>query len=93
MVLDEDGNVCIAGNTTSEIFPIVSRDAHDASFNGGAALGDAFIARIDSTLSTVLYSSYFGGTLDDAAEAVGVRVIESEEVDRSTDSVCRSRSS
>ncbi len=59
---DGAGNAYVAGSTTSIDFP------------GGAALGrsDAFVARISSDGTRLLYSALLGGEGDDAANAIAV---------------------
>jgi hypothetical protein len=56
--VDEDGNVYIAGTTTSTDFPIMGGAVQDTA-PGGA--GDGFVAKLDSA-GRLLHATYFGGT-------------------------------
>jgi hypothetical protein len=57
IAVDMNGNVYVAGGTTSQNFPVV---AAMQAVNGGAQ--DAFIAKISSAGSAILYSTYLGGS-------------------------------
>lgn len=57
--VDGDGRIYIAGLTGSTDLP-TTPGAYDRSFNGGG--NDAFVARFNSNLSTLLYSTYIGGS-------------------------------
>jgi uncharacterized protein (TIGR03437 family) len=75
IAVDSQGNVAVAGMTNSHDFP-VSAGAQQASLAGSgnafyAGIGDAFIAQLNSSGSSLLYSSYLGGSADDAAFGVG----------------------
>jgi len=61
------GQYRIGGCTASSDFPVV--DAYDATYNGG---GDAIVALLSSDLSTLEYSTYFGGTGNDVAYNITV---------------------
>jgi len=56
--VDEDGNVYIAGTTTSTDFPVMGGAAQDTA-PGGA--GDGFVAKLNSA-GQLLQATYFGGT-------------------------------
>ena len=66
MDMDPSGNVVVAGWTASADFP-TTPGAYDESFNG---VWDVFVARLDSTLSTLDASTFIGGTLEEGANAV-----------------------
>ncbi|MCP4723464.1 MAG: hypothetical protein GY863_00435 [bacterium] len=59
ILFDERGFVYVAGYTSSENFPTTT-SAHDVSFNGGN--GDAFILKMDKDLTTILSSTFLGGS-------------------------------
>jgi hypothetical protein len=67
--IGSDGNVYVIGNTTSSNFP-VSPTAYDTSFGGIGnnpyGSGDVFVMRLSSDLSTLLASTYLGGSGGDA---------------------------
>jgi Divergent InlB B-repeat domain/Beta-propeller repeat/Viral BACON domain len=65
--LDGAGNAFLAGNTTSVDFPLAS--PLQSTFGG---LSDAFLAAIDSTGSVLLFSTFYGGSGADAANAIAV---------------------
>jgi hypothetical protein len=64
-----DGSIYVAGSTGSANFPGVAGGAQ-ATFGGGG--GDAFVARLDRTLATLMQSTYLGGSLSDIAYAIAV---------------------
>lgn len=64
--VDAAGNVYVAGSTYS-LIPIV--DGHQATNKG---MGDFFVAKLSGNLSTLLYSSYLGGTSVDFARSLHV---------------------
>lgn len=66
---DSAGNTYVAGHTFSSNFPVPN--ARDPSFNQGEG-GDAFVAKINSTGTALEWATYFGGTSDDAAQAIAV---------------------
>jgi len=57
ITIDNEGNIYLAGYTWSSDFPTTS-NGYDQTFNG---LSDAFIVKMDSDLTTLLASTYFGG--------------------------------
>ncbi len=65
--VDSTGNIYIGG-VASSAFPTTS-GAYDTSFNGGS---DAFVAKLNPTGSTLLYSTYFGASLNDSIEDIAV---------------------
>ena len=60
--IDEDGNCYIASSTFSSDFPIVNSLIQPA-INGGQ---DGIIVKMDLDLSAIQWSSYWGGSSDDA---------------------------
>jgi hypothetical protein len=65
--VDGDGNVLIAGYTSSVIFPNV--DGVQAGFNG---LYDAFLCKLNPSGDTLVFSSLYGGTGYDQASALAL---------------------
>ncbi len=68
IALAESGMVVVTGETQSTDFPMI--DALDEGYGGGAA--DAFVAAIDPSGSSMLFSTYLGGEGDDAGTAIAL---------------------
>lgn len=68
LAVDASGRAWITGFTSSTDFPAVN--AIQPAFGGG--LVDAFVAKLDATGSTWLYSTYLGGSEDDVSDGVAV---------------------
>ena len=64
IILDAGGNVFLASCTQSSDFPVTPGTPIQAAFGGGRQ--DGVILKLTSNLSSVLFSSFFGGTGDDA---------------------------
>lgn len=73
LTLAPDGDVLLAGGTSSENFPTTS-GAFDRSYNGGDAYGhgDVFVARLDVDLTRLVASTFLGGRQPDAGNAIAV---------------------
>lgn len=67
LAIDRARNVYIVGYTKSADFPI--RRPAQASKRGGY---DAFVVKLNANMDTMLYGTYLGGSLDDAAVDVAV---------------------
>jgi hypothetical protein len=65
VITDEDGNVFISSVTSSADFPIIS--GFDNSFNGST---DGLIVKLTADLSTIIWSSYVGGSGFDASYSI-----------------------
>ena len=61
IAIDGDGNVFIAGYTESADYPVTER-GYDTEYNGGR---DVFISKFDSGLTTLLASTFVGGSGDE----------------------------
>ncbi|NOS91847.1 MAG: hypothetical protein HOP30_07990 [Cyclobacteriaceae bacterium] len=66
VITDDAGNVYISSVTGSPNFPIVN--GFDNSFNNGTT--DGVVAKLSSDLSSVIWSSYVGGSGFDAAYSI-----------------------
>jgi len=66
IVLDSSGNVFVAGQAESG-YPTAG-SPFDASFNGG--FGDVFVSKLDSGLTSLLVSTFIGGSGTDFARAI-----------------------
>jgi hypothetical protein len=67
IAFDREGNIYVAGETSSLNFPI----KHAAQAMTGGSY-DAFVSKFDRTGSTLIYSTYLGGSLYD--HAVGIAI-------------------
>ncbi|UCE18936.1 MAG: VCBS repeat-containing protein [Gemmatimonadota bacterium] len=68
VALDNDGNVLVSGYTDSPDFP-VTPSAIDPDYNGS---DDGFVAKLSPDLSTLLTSTFLGGSASDDANAVTI---------------------
>jgi len=73
VVLDGANNIYIAASTESDDFPI--QNAFQASAGGGQ---DAVLLKINSTLTSVIFSSYFGGAEDDAGFVLALNPVNGD---------------
>ena len=69
MTLDDGGNVYITGETKSNDFPTTT-GCYDPSYNGAAGGwgwqgGDAFLTKMNSNGTNLLFSTFIGGANDD----------------------------
>ncbi len=64
--LDFLGNAYITGNTINSPSELSTANVHQGSSNGGV---DAFVAKFD-TSGVVVWSSYFGGTMDEFSTGI-----------------------
>jgi hypothetical protein len=58
IAVDAKGQIYVAGFTLSGDFPI-NGNSYNPNYSGG---GDAFIAQLDPTSATLVYSTFFGGS-------------------------------
>ena len=68
VVLDNNDNVYVASSTWSDDFPVTI----GAGINGGNGFGnqDAIVFKMNSSLSTLLWSTYLGGTSVEAGYSI-----------------------
>jgi hypothetical protein len=66
VITDETGHVYISSVTASNDFPIVN--GFDPSFNGGTT--DGLVVKLTADLSSIVWSSYLGGSGFDAAYSI-----------------------
>lgn len=72
ITVDSDGNAYIVGNTRSSEATFPELAGPDQTFNGN---NDAFIAKINSSGTALIYCGYIGGAADDAGIAVAVDTV------------------
>jgi hypothetical protein len=71
LALDPQGGATVAGVAQSFNFP-TTPGAFDATFNGPVPGGDAFVTRLSPTGSSLVYSTFLGGTAAEGAHAVAI---------------------
>jgi len=69
LAVDGADDIYLTGSTSSADFPTTA-GAHDRSFNGGYF--DAYVAKLDSTLTTLMYATFLGGSWQDVGMAIAV---------------------
>ena len=72
--VDSNGNAWVAGMTFSTNYP-VTPNAFQSFYKGNGgdnSFGDAFVTKLDSTGSSLLYSTYFGGINGETAYGLAV---------------------
>ena len=67
---DGTGNAYVTGRTRSTNFP--TANALQPTFGGGAFPYDAFVTKLNAAGSTLLYSTYLGGSGDDSGFGIAV---------------------
>lgn len=72
IAVDGSGNAYITGSTTSSeaTFPVTV--GPDLTYNGGSITGDAFVAKINSSGTAVVYCGYIGGAGEDVGLGIAV---------------------
>jgi hypothetical protein len=71
--VDGGGSVYLAGETLSTQFPAaIGTMPFQPQPHGGTVTGDAFVAKLDSTGTRLLYFTYLGGSGDDGAYDLAV---------------------
>lgn len=69
IAIDSSGNTYVTGLTASNQFPTTA-DVVQASIGGGA--GDAYVTKLNSTGTALVYSTYLGGRAADQGNAIAV---------------------
>ncbi|PYV17026.1 MAG: hypothetical protein DMG07_06690, partial [Acidobacteria bacterium] len=70
IAVDAEGNAYLAGHTASSDFP--TANPVQPAFGGGDTRGDAFVTKLSSDGSALLYSTYLGGRDNDEAYGIAV---------------------
>ena len=70
VVVDSNGNVYATGNTVSSLFPTTT-GAYDTSYNSGTG-GDAFILKLNKAGTSLLYSTFIGGSSNEVGNAIDI---------------------
>ncbi len=69
IAVDGDGSAYVTGWTKSDDFPVTS-GAFQAELAGGSF--DVFVLKLDSTGSSLEYSTYLGGAVDDSSRGIAL---------------------
>jgi hypothetical protein len=74
VAVDGDGNAYVAGETFSTELSFPVKAGPDLTYNdwGSESYGDAFVAKVNSTGSDLVYCGYIGGVSSDKAAGIGV---------------------
>lgn len=70
LVVDGSGNAYVAGTTESGDFPTTS-GVFDGTYNGGVD-GDGFATKLNATGNVLVYSTFLGGSNDDAVSDLAI---------------------
>ena len=70
IAVDAEGNAYVAGFTASTNFPVTA-GAFQTQLSGGRS-GDVFVTKLDPTGSSLLYSTYLGGSRGELVTAIAV---------------------
>ncbi|HEX8177247.1 MAG TPA: SBBP repeat-containing protein [Pyrinomonadaceae bacterium] len=68
IVLDTTGNIYVTGSTSSTNFPVTSGAFRTAS----SGSEDAFVAKLNPSASSLIYSTYLGGSSYDASSDIAI---------------------
>jgi hypothetical protein len=68
IAIDGAGNAYVTGDTNSATFPVVN----SVQPTGGLGLSDAFVTKLNTTGTALVYSTYLGGNLTDEGRAIAV---------------------
>jgi hypothetical protein len=74
IVVDSSGNAYVTGYTVSSNFPTTA-GAFQTIYNGGCSLsfcGDAFVTKLNSNGTGLVYSTYLGGTSDNGGNGIAI---------------------
>ena len=87
ITIDSASNAYIAGRTGSVDFP-VTPDGVQVTFGGGGIFGnDGFVTKLNPTGSSLVYSTYLGGSADDQSTDIAVDAAGNSYVIGNTESI------
>ncbi|RMG41306.1 MAG: hypothetical protein D6732_02645, partial [Methanobacteriota archaeon] len=71
IAMTSSGDIYVSGETCSSDFP-TSSGAYDTTFNGTYQHGDVFISKFDNNLSSLIASTFLGGSVDDINQSLAL---------------------
>lgn len=71
IAVDPVGDIYVGGRTLSNDFPI-TLGALQGRFGSGSFFGDAFVAKVSADGSTLIYSTYLGGSSEEEVNGIAV---------------------
>jgi hypothetical protein len=71
IAVDSDGNAYVGGTTFSTNFPGAGTSTIQPTYGGGGR-SDGFVVKFNAAGSALLYSTYLGGTGDDAVNGIAI---------------------
>jgi Beta-propeller repeat/Cep192 domain 4/HYDIN/CFA65/VesB-like, Ig-like domain len=72
ITIDSTGNAYVTGRTESTNFPVAGTPFQATCGTCASSNASAFVAKLDSTGSNLLYSTYLGGSNQDEGHGIGV---------------------
>jgi gliding motility-associated-like protein len=76
VIVDQAGNIYVAACTKSTDFPVTA-NAHQNTLGGGSGQ-DAVVFKMDAGLNNLVWSTYLGGSADDAAYVLALNRAETQ---------------
>lgn len=75
IALDSFSNAYIVGSTQSTAFPVTANAFQSTNPGGNSGFYDAFLTELSASGSSLIYSSYLGGSANDLATAVAIDAV------------------
>jgi len=72
VVLDTEGNAYVTGETGSHDFPVTAGAFQTTKGGGTSNIPDAYVAKVDSSGSSLVYATYLGGDQSDRGHGIAV---------------------
>jgi hypothetical protein len=72
IALDASGNVYVTGTTESSNFPVTSAHVQSGPLGNSVGFASAFVTKINTAGSALIYSTYLGGSNDDYGCGIAV---------------------
>ncbi|HKN60766.1 MAG TPA: choice-of-anchor D domain-containing protein, partial [Candidatus Acidoferrales bacterium] len=72
VAVDSNGNAYVTGSTSASNFPVTAGAYQNTNESSGFLKANAFITKLNSTGTALVYSTYLGGSVSDGADGIGV---------------------